>query len=215
MKNTYYIIIGLLFIFLGVSCSVRYRTFSKAAEKLINGSIKREKYDSIINTFYITTMTDFKLNSKIKLEGSYLCTEYSDYYKKNDYRILKFTDSSIVFKSYRFYEPTNNVLAKTEGTIYRYNTKENELVLEYLLSRDFELYNILKYARISKTGDSLIFYKTEVSQRPNEKKLNEKEEIYIYHSSLTALPILPNKSTPPTQPPTPQLAPKTPPTKTP
>jgi len=140
----------------------------------------------------MTNKTNFTAHSKIKLVGSYICTEYSDYYKKNDYRTLKFTDSSIVFKSSRFYEPlNNNTLAQTEGTIYRYTTKENELVLEYLLSKDYELYNIFKYAKISTTGDTLTFYRTETLQRPNEKKMIEREEVYIYNPSLTVLPILP------------------------
>lgn len=192
MKSIYYFVILTAFILLGVSCSVRYRTFSKAAKKLNSGSITRENYDSLLNTFYMTNKTNFTAHSKIKLVGSYICTEYSDYYKKNDYRTLKFTDSSIVFKSSRFYEPlNNNTLAQTEGTIYRYTTKENELVLEYLLSKDYELYNIFKYAKISTTGDTLTFYRTETLQRPNEKKMIEREEVYIYNPSLTVLPILP------------------------
>gem|GEM_PF-5729180 len=192
MKIKYYFAILIAFILLGFSCSIRYRTFSKAAKKLNKGSITRENYDSLLNTFYITNKSNFTAHPKIKLVGSYVCSQYSDYYKKNDYRTLKFTDSSIVFKSSRFFEPlNNNILAQTEGTIYRYTAKESEILLEYLLSRDYELYNIYKYAKISTTGDTINFYKTETLQRLNEKKLIESEEIYIYNPSLTVLPILP------------------------
>jgi hypothetical protein len=127
------------------------------------------------------------------LNGSYICTEYNDYLKKNDFRTLKFTDSSIVFKSSRIYEElNNNKIAQTVGVIDRYNTSENELVLEYILFRDFEIYNIFKYAKISITGDTLTFYKTENLQRLNEKKRVEKEEVYIYNPTLTSLPKLSN-----------------------
>ena len=193
MKINYYIVILIAFILFGASCSVRYRTISLAAKKLNNGSITRENYDSLLNTFYVTNKTNFTTHSKIKLVGSYICTEYSDYYKKIDYQTLKFTDSSIVFKSSRFYDSlNNNTLAQTAGVIYRYNYLGNDLVLEYLLSRDYELYNIFKYAKISTTGDTLTFYRTKNLQRPNEKRKIEREEIYIYNASLTVLPILPH-----------------------
>ena len=192
MKKISLFVILIAFIFLIVSCSVRYMKFSKAAKRFVNGSISRETYDSLLNTFYVNNKTNFTAHSRIKLAGSYVCADYDDYYNKIDYRTLKFTDSSFVFKSSRFYEPlNNNTLARTEGTNRRYTTKGDELVLEYLLNRDYELYNIFKYAKISRTGDTLTFYRTVNLQRPHEKNTIEKEEMYIYNSSLTVLPILP------------------------
>ncbi len=125
------------------------------------------------------------------MSGAYVCKEYSDYYKNYDYKTLHFTDSSFVFKSYRISEPlTNNTLQQTEGVLNRYSSKDDKIFIEYLLSRDYELYNIYRYAKISNNGDTLTFYKTENLQRPNEKKGFEKPEIYIYNPDLTALPKL-------------------------
>lgn len=191
MKGACYLIVVMAFIFLGVSCSVRYKVFSNAAKELREGSISRKEYDSIVSTFYVTAQTNFTRHSKVKVEGSYVCTQYSEYYKKNDYRALKFTDSSVVFKSLRFYDPLhNNTLAQTEGVVCRYTTKGGEVMMEYLLNRDHELYNVFKYAKVSVTGDTLTFYRTEILQRPHKKKMSEQEEMYVYNPKLTATPRL-------------------------
>lgn len=173
------------------SCSRRYITFSRNLNKLEKGKISRTEYDSIIQTLYTIQKGNFKLDDRLKLSGAYVCKEYSDYYKNYNYKTFHFTDSSYVFKSYRFSEPlTNNTLQQTEGVLNRYTSKDGKIIIEYLLNRDYQLYNIYRYAKISNNGDTLTFYKTENLQRPTEKKGFEKIEIYIFNPNLTALPKL-------------------------
>ncbi len=182
----------LFFSIFGVSCSTRYMKYYKATRSFNKGKIKKEEYQSIFNSFYNINKNNFTPNSRIKYIGSYVCIGYSDYYNKNDYRTLKFTDSSIVIASYKFYDSlTNETLSQTQGGTDRYTTSNDIIKLEYLLFKNQEIYNIFKYAKISMSGDTLTFYRTETLQRPNEKKMIEREEIFIYNPSLTVLPILP------------------------
>jgi hypothetical protein len=179
------------FIFISLSCSLRYRTFINASNKLEKNEYTWIQYDSILNSFYTIQNSNFKLHNKLKLSGSYVCKEYDDFLKKDDYRTFKFTDSCYCFKSYRFYEiPTNNVIFQTEGVIKRHTETNDDLVIEYLLNRDYHLYNILKYAKISDNGDTLTFYKSETVQLPTKSKKPERKEIYIYDPTLTSLPII-------------------------
>lgn len=190
-RNLSFTVILVIAVF-AVSCSARYMKYYKATRSFNKGKITKQEYQSIFNSLYNINKNNFTPNSRIKYTGSYVCIGYSDYYKKNDYRTLKFSDSSIVIASYKFYDfLTNETLSQTQGGTDRYSTTNDEIKLEYLLFRDQEIYNIFKYAKISTTGDTLTFYRTETLQRPNGKKMIEREEIYIYNPSITVLPILP------------------------
>lgn len=185
-------LIILTFMLLIISCSRRYQTFSRTLKKFEKGEISRIEYDSVIQTLYTIQKDNFVMDDRIKLSGAYVAKEYNDYYNTYDYRTVQFTDSIGVIKSYRFTDPlTNSTLRKTQGVLNRYSSKDGNIILENLLSRDFELYNIYRYAEISENGDTLTFFKTKNLQRPNEKKGYEKLEVYIYDSELTARPKLP------------------------
>lgn len=191
MKLKFSLIIA-TFMLLVISCSRRYQTFSRTLNKFKTGEISRIEYDSVIQTLYTIQKDNFVMDDRIKLSGAYVAKEYSDYYNTYDYRTVQFTDSIGVIKSYRFTDPlTNSTLQQTQGVLNRYSSKDGNIILENLLSRDFELYNIYRYAEISENGDTLTFFKTENLQRPNEKKGFEKLEVYIYDSELTARPNLP------------------------
>ena len=192
MKRNLNTIVVLVLAVFAVSCSARYMRYYKATRSLNKGKITREEYKSIFNSLYQINNLNFVPNSKIKLVGSYVCKEYSDFFMKDDYRTFKFTDSCIMYASYRLYDSLTNVnLAQTKGGTDRYTTSGDILKVEYLLFRDQDLFNIFRYAKISSSGDTLTFYRTETLQRPNEKKMIEREEIYIYNPTLTVLPILP------------------------
>ncbi len=192
MKNKYYVILPvLILVSILWSCSYKYRTATRAGKKFDKNEFTQAQFDSVINAIYKIQDYNFRPHSKIKLVGSYVCEEYGDYYKKSDYRTLKFTNNSKIFKSIRFYAPVNNItLAKTEGVTEKYtaNIKNDEIIVEYLLSRDFDLYNIFQYAKISENGDTIHFYKIENLQTRNGKRGSKLDQVYIYNPTLTALP---------------------------
>ncbi len=178
-----------------VSCSTRYLKYYKTTLRLNNGKITRAEYDSTIQTIYRLQKNSLKLDDRVKLSGSYVRKEncYSYEECKMRYMVRKFTDSGMVFQSFWINDSlTNKIFSKSEYGTEHWTVKDNEIIIEYLLFRDHDVYNIFKYAKISKTGDTLTFYKTENLQRPNEKKRVEKEEIYIYNPTLTSLPKLSN-----------------------
>ncbi|TWV97399.1 hypothetical protein [Chitinophaga pinensis] len=172
-------------------CSHRYIVSGRLQKQLAHGNITRAQYDSSINTFYSTNRDNFTGNVKVKKQGSYVQARPGNTVFKPDYIALKFADSSLVYASYQFDTLSNEVLARAHGTHHRYTTSEGELILEYLLTRDFHVYNILRYARISDNGDTLTFYKTQTLQLRHPKYELENERVYIYDSTLTAIPIMP------------------------
>lgn len=185
--------IKVIFVFaiFAISCTARYMKYYNATRKFNKGEITKEEYQSIFNSFYRINKNNFNPSPRIKYIGSYVCSEYSEFFKKNDFRTLKFTDSGVVFSSIRFYDSlTNEMLKNTKGVKEKYTTINDTLKLEYLLFRDQNLYNIFEYAKISLTGDTITFFKTENYQLPN--KINEKKEmeVFIYHPELTENPII-------------------------
>jgi hypothetical protein len=193
MKIKCPVVVSIAFILLNTSCSARYMEFREALSDLNQGTITREEYSLRINKFYFLNNRNFLPNSKIKQEGSYVNVGYDQFENKKDYRTFKFTNSGVVFASYQFHEPLiNSNLAKTEGVKNRYTTNGNELIIEYLLHRDYELFNIFQHAKITENGEKLTFYRTENLQRPESGKESSKEKVYIYDPTLTALPILPH-----------------------
>lgn len=166
------------------SCSRKYMQFNKAVKQFNKSVISQYEYDSIIGSFYTLKTQRITSGKGLYVNGTYICKEYSDYYKKNDFRALKLTDSAVAMFSYRFYDSLTNIkLANLGGVKYRYTVNQQEIIIEYLLNQDYKLYNVYKYGRINSTGDTITFYKLINIQQPRVEPTII-QEIFVYNKDL-------------------------------
>jgi len=193
-----------------------YRLFRKSLTQYSEGVISGEQYDSIMGRFYTIDTSKFVYDERIKTNGCYIkigpeieidekmkeIEHYDEERKANElkwyqagnaqrYRLMKFTDNGLVMLSGGFGALTNEAITNAYGVgryTERYEVVNNELRYEYLLHRDWTLYNIIKTASISDNGDTLTFYKSVTIGQPKDRKPQSKE-VYIYYDILTAIPI--------------------------
>jgi hypothetical protein len=159
-----------------------------AQKKLARKEISRAQYDSTMNLLYKLNKHSFKDNSRVKKVGAYVALSYNYLLGKDFYDVYKFGDSGVVFASYQFDTLSNSSMVRAGGRFDRYTANGSELIVEYLLTRDFDLHNIFKYARMSENGDTLVFYKTQNLTGKDSDHKSERKEVYIYNPNLTAIP---------------------------
>ncbi|SFW81499.1 hypothetical protein SAMN05661012_05084 [Chitinophaga sancti] len=110
-------------------------------------------------------------------------------FNKISYNAMRFTDSSFVYYSMRIYDSiSNNIVSHNVGSADRFTVEKGEIKHEYLLGRDFEIYNIFMYATISEDGDTIRFYASETYQMSNGRKEKKTVEEFIYNPTLTFIP---------------------------
>lgn len=176
-------LISLIVLFCFGGCSPRYIRYKKAVKKLQNNEITSEQFDEKFFAFYKTrkiySSSDTTL--PIKFNGSYVNQDTD-----GKFRTYKFLPDGKVTGTWKMNTYPNNISILNITTEHHYYKIEGDKIeIEYLQSRDWELYNIVKRGKIN--GDTIIFYQTENLQIPWAKRTRI-NDVYVYHKNLTANP---------------------------
>lgn len=185
-----------------LSCHPRYISSSIKMRQLEKGKITKEQYTASYQSWYYINSSRFVPSSKLKKEGAYVNTDYDNLQKKVRYLTMKFTDSFTVICSYQIFDTlSNEAIKKVTGVPKRYTANgEGKITFEDLLTRDFNIYNIYRFARISENGDTISFFRNSYKWE-NDPPIEYKKSsifaseishklsyVYIYHPELTATP---------------------------
>lgn len=170
----------ILFSFSG--CSIRYMKYKKAIRMVENGEIRAEQFDE---KFYTFCNQRAESNSSdtilpIKFNGSYVNQDTD-----GKYRAYKFSLDGKVTGTWKVSTyPTNLSFLNIATEHHYYKLEGNNIEIEYLQSRDWKLYNIVKSGKI--VGDSIFFFQAKTIQIPWAKPTMI-NDVYVYDKSLTSL----------------------------
>lgn len=183
VKQCKAIIFALVMLFCFGGCSPRYIKYKRAVRRVQSNEITSEQFDEKFYKFYKTRKVYSSLDTTlpIKFNGSYVNQDTD-----GKFRVYKFLPDGKVTGTWKMNVYPNNISVLSITTEHHYYKIEgNSIEIEYLQSRDWKLYNIVKRGRI--TGDTIVFYQTENMQIPWSKptKIND---VYVYDKSLTASP---------------------------
>jgi hypothetical protein len=184
------LIISIFIFLLTASCSRRYITFMRESRGREKGIIGFAEYQQSLDKYYIMEKKE-AMSDLLNYAACYVLRDTSFIIDRKipTYKVIRFFPNGELVESNRIQQEINNQSIKeVGGIIKRYQVNGNELQVEYLLTRDYELYNIRRYARIN--GDAIIFYKTENLQLKTAKKVIERQELYQVSPDLTATPKL-------------------------
>jgi hypothetical protein len=165
------------------SCSPRYIKYQRAIKKLRNQEITREEFDKKFYRFYNAkqnySATDTAL--LVKFYGAYVRQE-----EAGKYVVYKFFPNGKSIRTYPIDGYPNNLNILTIQSEQNYfRITGNTVEAEYLMSRDWNLYNIIKTGTVH--NDTLTFFKTQ-DAIPLLSSPNKIHEVYVYDSTITASP---------------------------
>ena len=161
-----------------LACSPRLMNYNRQVKRLENFEITRDEFDK---KFYKLYSKDKKYSEtdpylRLKFKGCYIGSNH------HGYRAYKFYPSGRVSEvnGMNFY-PNNVSIFHASSSDSYFDINNKALRVEYLMSRDWNLYNIIKTGII--TNDSIVFYQTKGWN--SLSKANKIREVFIYNDSLT------------------------------
>lgn len=163
-------------------CSPLYIKYKLNIKKLNNNEITQNEFDQKFYSFYDLRKNSLSSDSTVSIY-------YSGCYVNQDtdgkYRIYKFSPDGKVTGSSKIEEYPNNKLLLNVKTDYDYYIiNGNKIEIEYLMVRDWSLYNIVMTGKIH--NDTITFYQLE-----NQKSLYKKTKSifmeYTYDKNIFLL----------------------------
>jgi hypothetical protein len=170
-----------LFSFSG--CSIRYMKYKKAIRMVQNGEMMTEQFDEKFYTFYSQrkALNQADTSLPIKFNGSYVNQDTD-----GKYRAFKFSLDGSVTGTWKMNAyPTNLSVLDIATEHHYYKLEGNTIDIEYLQSRDWKLYNIVKTGKI--VGDSIVFFQAKTIQL-HWAKPRIINDVYVYDKNLTSVP---------------------------
>lgn len=163
------------------SCSPRYIKYQRAVKKLHNNEISLDEFDKQFYTFYKEkenrSLTDS--TALVKFNGAYVSQGTG-----GGYSVYKFFPNGKAFSTYKMDTyPDNISILNVLGEQSYFRVSGNNV--EYLMSRDWNLYNIIKSATVH--NDTLTFFESRYAKSILSNP-SDIHEMYVYDSTLTALP---------------------------
>jgi hypothetical protein len=183
IKQYVTISISLIVLFFISSCSPRYIKYQRATKKVQNSEITSEQFDE---KFYKFSKTKKKYSSSdttlpIKFGGSYVNQDTD-----GKYRVYKFLPEGKVISTGKMdIYPNETTFLFINSDYDYYRLDGNQIEIEYMMVRDWNLYNIIMTGDIK--NDTIVFYQTK-NQQIFWKKAKRINKVYVYDNGLTVTP---------------------------